>query len=209
MLNFDTTRTYDLVDSNTAQSLAYALAEFLDVEKNMITQTMRNRNGYVVQCKGDATAEWTKYLGLDAALTIELRQANDQLTVTIGTEKWVEKLGLTAVGYIFFQPLAITAGIGAVRQIALFQDIFNFIETTLGIGPTNLSAREEAASDIIDPELVHCPHCGAINKAGMTYCKSCGERLDSKPQQIVCDNCGAELDGDEKYCPFCGHQVQE
>ena len=62
----ETTRTYILPYDSSAQSVAYALAEYLDVEKNMITQTMRTRNGYTVQCKGDATAEWTKYIGMDS-----------------------------------------------------------------------------------------------------------------------------------------------
>ena len=50
-LNNELSRTYILDIEESAQSVAYALQEYLDRKKNMITQTMRTRNGYMVQCK--------------------------------------------------------------------------------------------------------------------------------------------------------------
>ena len=127
----ETVRTYPLEKDVSTQAVAYALAEYLDLEKNMITQTVRNRNGYLIQCKGDASAEWTKYLGMDAAVSVRLSQADGILTVSISFEKWMEKLGIAAVGAVFLQPLLLTTGIGAIRQIMLPQEIFSFIENYL------------------------------------------------------------------------------
>ena len=199
----DVTRTY-LLKNETVQNVAYALAEYLDVEKNMITQTMRTRNGYTVQCKGDATAEWTKYLGMDAAISVQLIQDGNQLQVGIGTEKWAEKLGIAAVGSIFFQPLMITAGIGAIRQAALPQQIYSFIEDYLGEQPIR---NTERTAPVQEPETdVICPKCGTANRIGAIFCKSCGEKL--LKEEILCPDCGGPLDGDEAFCPYCGRPLK-
>ncbi len=197
----DLTKTYFL-SGETAQSTAYALAEYLDVEKNMITQTMRTRNGYTVQCKGDASAEWTKYLGMDVAVSVNLTQDEDRLIVNIGTEKWAEKIGMAAVGSIFFQPLVLTAGIGALRQAALPTDIFNFIGTFLGSDPIIERTTPE-------PELEKniCPYCGTENRIGAIFCKACGQKLEEE-KEAYCPDCGGPLDGDEAFCPYCGRALK-
>ncbi len=196
-------RIYILEKAESAQSVAYAVQEYLDRKKNMITQTMRTRNGYIVQCKGDAAAEWTKYLGLDAALSIALEQTGDHLSVTITPEKWMEKLGTAAIG-IFFQPLLITTGIGALRQMALPADIFVFIEEYLHTVPVN---EEPAAPEPVrmEPEYAICPHCGSENRIGAIFCKNCGEIMEK--EKVQCPSCGETLDGDEVFCPRCGTKL--
>ena len=184
------------------QSVAYALAEYLDVKKNMVTQTMRMRNGYTIQCKGDAQAEWTKYIGMDVALSVELIQNDDILEVNIGFDKWLEKLGIAAVGAIFLHPLLLTTGIGALRHISLPQDIFTFIETHLHVEPIE----EEKAERTTAVVKLICPHCGVENKAGSLFCRSCGQPLEK--EVIVCPSCQSELDGDETFCPFCGEKLK-
>ncbi|MCR4951071.1 MAG: zinc ribbon domain-containing protein [Solobacterium sp.] len=206
MMEFGTdfTRVYPLADDISVQNAAYALAEYLDLKKNMITQTMRTRNGYTVQCKGDASAEWTKYLGMDAAISVEMQQLDNKLTVNIGFEKWTEKLGMAALGAIIFHPLLITSGIGVLRQLTLPQDIFSFLETYLRAEPIS----EEPAPERTAPaaETVICPVCGAENKAGARFCKVCGESLEKK--ELYCPECGEVLDGDEVFCPRCGTKLR-
>ena len=200
-------RIYPLTEES-AQSVAYALAEYLDVKKNMITQTMRIRNGYKVQCKGDASAEWTKYIGADAAITIELLQVNDTLSVTIGFEKWAEKLGIAAIGAIVFHPLVLTAGIGALRQAALVQDIYNFVGEFLGAEALQSAVEtpeEPAPAERNVPETVACPKCGTLNKADSAFCKACGSSL--AVQKVYCPQCNTLLDGDETFCPKCGAKL--
>lgn len=211
MLDFGNTvtRTYPRTPES-AQSAAYALTEYLDVKKNMITQTMRTRNGYTIQCKGDAAAEWTKFLGMDAALAVSFEQSDDRLNVSIGFEKWAEKLGLAAAGAVFFHPLIVTAGIGALRQAALTEEIFSFIEDYLNVKPI---VKEEAAAE---PEPVRtaapvpeekniCPFCGTENRIGAIYCKACGSKMEK--EKVYCPHCNAELEGDETFCPYCGEKL--
>lgn len=201
------TRTYPLSSDVSAQNVAYALAEFLDLQKNMITQTMRIRNGYTIQCKGDAAAEWTKYLGMNATVSVELVQSDNQLVVTIDFDKWMEKLGIAAVGAVIFRPLLITSAIGALRQTALPQDIFAFIEDYLNVEP--IEADDFYTRNMMGSmeTSIACPHCGTLNRSGALFCKKCGE--DLVPKVSYCKKCNAQLDGDEDFCPYCGTKVSE
>lgn len=197
------TKTYPR-GTESAQNAAYALAEFLDVKKDMITQTMRVRNGYLIQCRGDAAAEWTKYLGMDAALCVEFIQNADTLEVTVGFERWMEKLGLAAAGAIFFHPLILTAGIGALRSATLTQDIFSFIEEFLGASPVP----EEPVFERTAPQPVKriCPHCGAENREDALFCKACGNKIEIEEKH--CPHCDALLEGDEVFCSICGGKIE-
>lgn len=198
--------------AESVQGTAYALTEYLDVKKNMITQTMRTRNGYTIQCRGDASAEWTKYLGMDAALAVDFEQVDDTLKVSIGFDKWMEKLGIAAAGAVFFHPLILTAGIGALRQAALTDEIFTFIEEYLDVKPIikETQPQEEPLRSVAEkePEPVSnvCPFCGTENRIGAIYCKACGSSLVK--EKVYCPHCNAELDGDEAFCPFCGEKLK-
>ena len=202
----ETVRTYPIDNYVSTQEVAYALAEYLDLEKNMITQTVRSRNGYLIQCKGDASAEWTKYLGMDAAVSVRLSQADGIMTVAIGFEKWMEKLGIAAVGAILFQPLLLTTGIGALRQITLPSEIFTFIERYL-YPDGNVPQPEKSAPA---PEATEtCPVCGADLRPGAAFCTNCGANLAEVRKEKICPECGEVLQGDEVFCPKCGHHLDE
>ncbi|MBR2810436.1 MAG: zinc ribbon domain-containing protein [Solobacterium sp.] len=194
-------RTYKLLSGETVQSAAYALAEWLDREKGMITQTMRSKKGYIVECKGDAAAEWTKYIGADAALSIDLSQFNDELEVTIFVEKLREKAGIAAVGAIFLHPLLVTSAVGGLRQMVLMSDIFNWIEKNLAVE----MVKEEPPTRTTNTFQTICPSCGAVNKEGSHYCRSCGASLIQ--EKVCCPTCGETLDGDEAFCPHCGTKL--
>lgn len=190
-------------NDQSAQNAAYALAEFLDVKKDMITQTMRVRNGYLIQCRGDAAAEWTKYLGMDAALCVEFIQNDDMLEVTVGFERWMEKLGIAAAGAVFFHPLILTAGIGALRSASLTQDIFTFIEEFLGAAPVAEEPEFTRTAPVQEKRI--CPFCGTENREDAVFCKACGSKLEKEEKH--CPSCGALLDGDEAFCPSCGTKL--
>ena len=194
----ETSRRY-LLNGESVQSLSYAIAEYLDTKKNMVTQTMRIRDGYIVQSKGDLTADWTKYLGLDAAVNIELHQEGDELNVIISSGKWIEKAGIAAAGLFIFQPLLWTAGIGMVRSLALPQDIFNFLND-------RLQSIDDTPQRTETPNAKVCPECGAPNKAGARYCSKCGASLER--QVRICEGCGQKLDEDELFCPNCGRRAE-
>lgn len=199
-------------NGRSAQDTAYALAKYLDTDKHMITQIMRTRQGYLVQCKGDANMEWTKYVGMDAAVSIRINEEDANLRISVAAEKWVEKAGFAALG-IVFSPLLVTAGLGAVRQFGLFDDIFRFLDSYIGAEPletttsnpfTGKNAKD--ADSTVNSDSVTCPSCGALNKPDAKFCRKCG-----KPMQISgekhCPNCGEVVDEDDSFCPNCGQKL--
>ena len=210
---FVTEKVYPANGQNV-QDVAYELAKYLDNDKHLITQTMRTSDGYLVQCKGDASMEWTKYLGMDAAVSTRLSVEGNNLRVTVRAEKWVEKAGIAALG-VFFAPLLVTSGVGAVRQYGLFADIFNFIGSYLGSDPVE-SSSTTPFSDVfadhggedgsVSSGRIVCPHCGAENRADARFCRKCGRPLEEKVRK-VCPSCGSEVDPDDAFCPHCGKKL--
>ena len=112
----------------TLEELVRLLEQYLSMQKHLTTQKFNTGNRAIVQCV-DSDSSWKQFLGLDAALTIELEEiGNNQVSVKIGNAKWLDKVGAAAVGALFFSPLIVAAGIGAVRQAALPAEIFAFIQ---------------------------------------------------------------------------------
>ena len=190
---FVTEKVYPANGQNV-QDVAYELAKYLDNDKHLITQTMRTSDGYLVQCKGDASI--------------------NNLRVTVRAEKWVEKAGIAALG-VFFAPLLVTSGVGAVRQYGLFADIFNFIGSYLGSDPVESSSTTPFSDVFADngegdgsgsSGRIVCPHCGAENRADARFCRKCGRPLEEKVRK-VCPSCGSEVDPGDAFCPHCGTKL--
>src|SRR6476660_1727540 len=48
-----------------------------------------------------------------------------------------------------------------------------------------------------------CPACGAENRAGARFCRSCGSTLDS-----ACQSCGAPAEPGQSFCDSCGAKLE-
>lgn len=123
-------RTYPIANDFNLSTLAKSTEHFLDVEQHLTVQTFEMDNRIVIQALKD-DADWKKFLGLDASLTVEMKVEDGLLSITIGNAKWYDKGTVAAVGAIFFTPLLLTAGYGALRQSALPQMTFEQIEGQL------------------------------------------------------------------------------
>lgn len=160
------TRTYAMTGEATLAELGASLEKYLSETKNLRTQKFDMDNRVVLQCAGD-DAQWKKFIGMDAAITAELKAEGDVPTVTIGNAKWYDKMGVAAVGAIFFTPLLLTAGLGALRQTALPEEIYDFIEGKL----LNRGSTYSVGSVLV------CPHCGKPYHVGDTFCSGCGRKI--------------------------------
>jgi hypothetical protein len=182
----DEKRIFNLNGNFTFDELVRLLEQFLSVNKHLTTQKFNLDNRAILQCI-DSDSSWKQFLGLDAALTIELVLNNpDTLTVSIGNAKWLDKVGAAAAGALFFYPLMVAAGIGAVRQAVLPAEIFAFIESNLGNSipvqkfPNPFDAAAETIRNAVDPpqsNAVTCPCCGAKVSSAFSFCSKCGTKL--------------------------------
>jgi hypothetical protein len=103
-------------------------------DQGLVVEGYDGPGGYLVQAKQDQTGwrKYAKFAGLDKAVQVQLLPGADGLlTVSVGQGKWLDKLGAGAVGALWFFPLALTSGIGAVSQLKLVGDIYRAIETFL------------------------------------------------------------------------------
>ena len=161
----------------TLDELVRLLEQYLSVNKHLTTQKFNFDNRAILQCM-DSDSSWKQFLGLDAALTIELIESeNNTLTVTIGNAKWLDKVGVAAVGALFFSPLLIAAGIGAVRQAVLPTEILSFIETKTGTPKTASFTKTQAAPEPDPEDVFTCPCCGSQVLKSYAFCSNCGTKL--------------------------------
>lgn len=161
----------------TLDELVRLLEQFLSVNKHLTTQKFTFDNRAILQCM-DSDSSWKQFLGLDAALTIELIESeNNTLTVTIGNAKWLDKVGVAAVGALFFSPLIIAAGIGAVRQAVLPAEVFSFIENKIGAPKANSCNKTQSAPEASSEDVFNCPCCGSEVLKSYAFCSKCGTKL--------------------------------
>ncbi len=178
-------RIFQLNGEFSLEELVRLLEQFLRVNKNLTTQRFDFAGRAVLQCM-DSDSSWKQFLGLDAALTIELMETeNDTLTVSIGNAKWLDKVGAAAVGALFFTPLTVIAGIGAIRQAVLPTEIFSFIETKTGKKSSKSTPFQSKFFVPEEPEEKQeknntdsvCPCCGSKVLDSYTFCAKCGTKL--------------------------------
>ncbi len=97
-------------------------------KENLITQLMECNDGYIVQGK-QKTAKWKKIgkkiIGLGVAVTVQIVSERDNLEVTIGAGKWLNKYIVGGIGIFSFYLIPL---IGFYKQKKLFNRIEKDIE---------------------------------------------------------------------------------
>src|SRR5712664_1637847 len=83
-------------------------------------QQIGNNDQVLVQLKkgGDFEA----ILGMQAALSVTFQRTSGGVLAMIGQQRWLDKAAVGAVGIVALPvlwPLALTAGVGAIRQASL------------------------------------------------------------------------------------------
>src|SRR5579875_2928950 len=92
-------------------------------------QQIGNKDQMMVQLKkgGDFEA----IIGMQAALTVTVQKTAGGTLAMIGQQKWLDKAAVGAVGIVALPvlwPLALTAGVGALRQASLSNQVLNMVD---------------------------------------------------------------------------------
>jgi ribosomal protein L40E len=223
----------------------YYQAQGLDIERLAVdlehmflsqgyqVQHFGNRDQMTVQMRkgGDLAA----IVGMQTALTVMMQRSEGGVLAMVGQQKWVDKAVVGAVGLIaapVLWPLMITAGVGAIQQVSLANQVTNALDTlvhqqnpNVQVGPIPPEIMPQygqpGARQAYSPppwqrwapwarpatpfNQVVCPNCQALNEAGNRYCMRCGHELPSQgPQRALCPNCGAVTKPGATFCTNCG-----
>ena len=92
-------------------------------------QQIGNKDQMMVQLKkgGDFEA----IIGMQAALSVTIQRTAGGVLAMIGQQKWLDKAAVGAVGVVAMPvlwPLMLTAGVGAVRQASLSNQVLNVVD---------------------------------------------------------------------------------
>lgn len=219
-------------------------AEGLDIERLATDlEHMFLSYGYQVQHFGNKEqmteqmkkgGDFAAIVGMQSALTVTMQRSSSGVQAMIGQQKWVDKAVVGAVGFFaapVLWPLMITAGVGAIQQASLGNQVANALDVlvqqqnpNVQVGPIPPEMMPQCeqprasqpppwrqwafwGSPATPPNTVVCPKCQAVNDAGDSYCMRCGQALG--PQKVLCPNCGAEAKPDAAFCTKCGTPVSQ
>jgi hypothetical protein len=104
-----------------AHELAQVIERFL-ISNNLETQIIEADKELIIQGKQKPNV-FKKALGLDQAATVGVSVEGNDIKVTIGGAKWIDKAAGAAIGWLIFWPALATAGWGAFKQKQLFSKI--------------------------------------------------------------------------------------
>ena len=134
------------------------------------------------------------------ALTVQMAVMGDKLNVSIGEGQWSDKIGAGAIGLFVAWPLAITAGMGALKQKKLPGEVFQVIENAIMTGGKPVVVT--GAGQTVAAGMIVCPNCKAQLSADAKFCDHCGTKLGRK-----CPRCGAVVKPDSAFCSECGEKL--
>ena len=192
-------RSFRMIGGATLENIVEAVDTYCRINKSMETRSSRTTDGYVIQAsqRGDG---WKTITGTRLAITAQFMVIGDVMTVTVGQGQWADKVGASAVGWFIAWPFAISAGIGALRQKRMPEEIFSVVERTILTG--GLQVVINGAGSILGEGTTVCPVCKSRNSAASRFCQHCGTALHR-----VCPECGEDIAADAKFCPSCGHSM--
>lgn len=107
--------------ANHLNGAVRALERFL-CSNNMVTQIVEDGNEKILQGKMKPNL-FKKVAGLDHAVTICFVREGNDVRVTIGGAKWLDKAKGVIVGWFFFAPVFVSSGWGIYKQQQLFKRV--------------------------------------------------------------------------------------
>lgn len=200
-------------------------------------QEIGNKDQMLVQLKkgGDFEA----LIGMQAALSLTIQKTSGGVLAMIGQQRWVDKAAVGAVGIVampILWPLAVTAGVGALRQASLGNQALNMVdglvrqqvpEAQAGPVPYNImpQVQQNYAPPPVytpsqpapaytppppapQPQPVYRPQTAPTPApvSQQLRCSSCNTPYE--PGDTFCTGCGRSLTPPKLYCSKCNSEVK-
>ena len=188
-----------MLNGTEVSQIVTRLENFFRTEKGMEVQSSQTTDGYVMQASQPKDG-WKTLTGMRLALTVQMAVMGDKLNVSIGEGQWSDKIGAGAIGLFVAWPLAITAGMGALKQKKLPGEVFQAIENTIMTGGKPVAVT--GAGQTVAAGMTVCPNCKAQLSVDAKFCDHCGTKLSRK-----CPRCGADVKLNSAFCSECGEKL--
>jgi len=189
-------------------------------------QQIGNKDQMMLQLKkgGDFEA----IIGMQAAVSLTLQRTAGGVLAMIGQQKWIDKAAVGAVGIVAFPvlwPLALTAGVGTLRQASLGNQVLNMVDGLVrqqrpGImaGPVPLQLLPQAQQQWGAPPVQTPMYSPPPQNQG--YLAPPQTPAYNPPQQVVvsqvstppqqglrCPNCNTPHEPGDTFCSGCGRSL--
>jgi FHA domain/Double zinc ribbon len=184
-------------------------------------QQIGNKDQMLVQLKkgGDFEA----LIGMQAALSVTIQRTAGGVLALIGQQKWIDKAAVGAVGIVALPvlwPLAITAGVGALRQASLGNQVLNMVDGLVrqqrpGVvaGPIPYQIMPQIQQQIAPPSYVPNPSVPQyVPPRPIVQEIPVAPPLPAPappqgPAQLHCPNCNTLYEEGDTFCSGCGRSL--
>ncbi len=188
-------------------------------------QQVNTRDQVLVQLKKGGDFE--TLIGMGVALSVIIQKTAGGVLAMIGQQKWIDKAAAGAVGAVglvvpVLLPLAVTAGVGAIRQMSLANQVLNVVDGLVrqqrpGIqgGPIPVQLLPQVQQQWAPPTYSPPPPM---------YVPSQPQYLPPPQPQVVisqpvatpppapaklrCPNCNTPYEAGDTFCTGCGKSLK-
>jgi pSer/pThr/pTyr-binding forkhead associated (FHA) protein len=167
-------------------------------------------------------------IGMQAALSVTIQKSAGGTMAMIGQQKWLDKAAVGAVGIIALPvlwPLAITAGVGALRQASLGNQVLNMVDGLvrqqrpgLVAGPIPMQLLPQAQQQWGSPPQQQTPFYTPPQQQIPAYIPpprvvvsevppTAPAPPPSRSSQLHCPNCNTPYEAGDTFCSGCGRSL--
>jgi len=186
-------------------------------------QQINTKDQILVQLKKGGDFE--TLIGMGVALSLIIQRTTGGVLAMIGQQKWVDKAAagaVGAVGLVFppLLPLAITAGVGALRQMSLANQILNVVDGLVrqqrpgvqgGPIPVQLMPQLQqqwAPPAYAPPPPVYTPPVQYIPPQPQTVISQPVATPAPAPARLRCPDCNTPYEEGDTFCTGCGKSLK-
>lgn len=175
-------------------------------------QQLGNKDQILVQLKkgGDFEA----IIGMQAALSLTIQRTAGGVLAMIGQQKWLDKAAVGAVGIVALPvlwPLALTAGVGALRQASLGNQALNMVDGLVRqqrpnvlVGPIPAQLLPQIQQQWGPPSYAATP---VYTPPPVITAAPAPQAALPAPAALHCPNCNTPYSPGDTFCSGCGHSL--